>query len=134
MRLELTRGGRGVQIALTHFSDLFQRRLAPLKRAPPRQIASTCPRAKGAFGSPRGAGGSLPEGPPPSTRIWKGGAGEREIKAKDYLCFSCTGVRFFTRFDANVSFSMLHVSFFVLICFLLNKREKCVYFWQFKVM
>lgn len=42
--------------------------------------------------------------------------GKEEIKAKDSLCFSCTGVRFFTRFDANVSFSMLHVSF-LFVCF-----------------
>lgn len=41
----------------------------------------------------------------------EGEKGKVKLKAKDYLCFSCTGVRFFTRFDANVSFSMLHVSF-----------------------
>lgn len=49
-----------------------------------------------------------------------GGGGRRKRKAKDDLCFSCTGVRFFTRFDADVSFSTLHVFlyfFFVLFCF-----------------
>lgn len=43
-------------IALTHFSDIFQRRPVPLKCAP-CLIASTCPRAKGPFGRLRGEEG-----------------------------------------------------------------------------
>lgn len=49
--------------------------------------------------------------------VKRGGGGGRKRKAKDELCFSCTGVRFFTHFDANVSFSTLHVSFFCFVLF-----------------
>lgn len=99
-------------------SDSTYTFLRPLPKAPgPFEACSSSsnrldlPQSQRCLWQPEGSRRVAAGGPPPSTRIWKGGAGEREIKAKDYLCFSCTGVRFFTHFDANVSFSMLHVSF-----------------------
>lgn len=85
------------------FPDSFQRRPVPLAH-PPHLSTSTCPNA---FGRLREEEGDINH----YLCEKEGEQGKEKLKAKDYLCFSCTGVCFFTRFDANVSFSMLHVSF-----------------------
>lgn len=93
--------------ALKHSSGLFQR-CQPFSGHPLHPEV------------PLGYGGGAAPSTHMAVKRGGGGGGRRKRKAKDDLCFSCTGVRFFTRFDADVSFSTLHVFlyfFFVLFCF-----------------
>lgn len=93
--------------ALKHSSGLFQR-CQPFSGHPLHPEV------------PLGYGGGAAPSTHMAVKRGGGGGGRRKRKAKDDLCFSCTGVHFFTRFDADVSFSTLHVFlyfFFVLFCF-----------------
>ena len=100
--------GKG-RVALTRCSDIFHRRPVPLKGSwSARPNLSWSQRSLWQVGGRRRATFDLRGS---VKKRESRGQEKKKKKAKDSLCFSCTGVGFFTRFDANVSFSMLHVSF-----------------------
>lgn len=99
-------------------------------------MASSWPGAQGPFGRLRGGEGGT------AGEIVRVSVKRRESrrKEKEKLKIICVSVAL-GYVSLPVLMLMSHLVccmclFFVLICFffLLNKREKCVYFWQFKVM